>query len=359
MKMKMPSSVISALLIVVFITIYFVVSALFRGKEEAAGALEEKPPFIVQIQHIEPQSASTSVIVNGNVEAGRSVIIRAETMGQVIATPSREGTAIRKGAALCRLATDNRKAMVDEANAAVQKAQIDYQAIKKLHAEGFAAPASLAAAKAGLDQAQAGLKRAQEELANAIIKAPFTGTLDQLSVEIGDFLSIGMPCAVVTDLEGIRFTGSVSQKDISLISLGDPVQVSFGTAAPVNAKVSYISATASPVTRAFTIEAEMANPGNILSGQTAQAVITTGSKELWNIPRNAIVNNDKGEVGVRIVTNISNENKTGTVQFVPIEDMKDSDNGFWVSGFDGAANVITRGQNYVENGNSVRINLAE
>ena len=46
------------------------------------------------------------VTIRGRTQANRTVVVRSETSGVVAATPVLQGTAVKAGALLCRLAVD-------------------------------------------------------------------------------------------------------------------------------------------------------------------------------------------------------------------------------------------------------------
>ena len=57
----------------------------------------------------------------------------------------------------------------------------------------------------------------QNELENIYIRAPFDGFFNDNLSEVGDFLSIGMPCGHIIDYDPILVTGQISEQEIKKV----------------------------------------------------------------------------------------------------------------------------------------------
>ncbi|MCI5047127.1 MAG: efflux RND transporter periplasmic adaptor subunit [Aquisalinus sp.] len=351
---KIPSSVRTSLILTLIVALYFVSSYIFRPVPETADESFEFPVTRVVVENIAAGDQAQTVTIRGRTKATRSAILRAETAGQVSATPAREGSFVKKGTELCRITPGTRNAGLAEARAAYDKASIDYNAAVELSQQGYSSEAAVAAARAALDLSQANLTRAQLDFAKTKITAPFDGVLVERHVEVGDLLTIGSPCAKVSQLDPIIITGSVSEQEVRRLALGAPARVSVSGGDELEATVTLISPTASDMTRTFTIELEASNPDSLPDGLTANAKVMLGNKPAHLVPRNALLQDDSGELGVRIVENISPENSQGLVRFVPVAILDDVSEGVWVAGLDGSVDLIVRGQDYVQHGQEVQ-----
>jgi multidrug efflux system membrane fusion protein len=351
---NIPSSVKTAGVLTLIVVAYFAFGTLVRGNTAPASAeKQEKPLFQVVTENISPAPMGQIVEMRGSTKALQQVMVRAETPGQVRRTPAREGTAVKRGDVLCEISVETRNASLAEAEAALKKAQIDYDAAVSLAEKGFQSNAAVAAARAALDLSEANLKRARTDLGKTLIRAPFDGVLQEQIAEPGDFLPVGNPCAVVARLDTLLIAGALSEKEVTQLTLGDEATVTLTGGTTMQAKVSYISQSATPATRSFVVELEGKNPGSIPAGITANATIATGSANAYNIPRNAMVLNDVGQIGIRHVTALQGEQ--GRVAFTPVSVISDDSSGVWVSGPSGEITLVTRGQEYVQQGQTVVI----
>jgi len=84
----------------------------------------------------------------------------------------------------------------------------------------------LTAAQAQLAAAQAQLAAAQASLDDLDLKASISGTVTDLRLHTGDWVTPGQPVVVLTDLAHLRVeTTDLSERDVPQVSVGQPVSV--------------------------------------------------------------------------------------------------------------------------------------
>ncbi|MEL6111660.1 MAG: efflux RND transporter periplasmic adaptor subunit [Pseudomonadota bacterium] len=342
-----------AALIAGAVILYFVVrtvlGGVFGSTEQAETEDAATPVFTVKVTQVEPQSWQENLAVRGRTKAIRKVTVRAETSGLVAATPTKIGAQVKEGDILCRLQVDARQAQRDQARAALSKAKIDYNAARTLKDEGFSSDTAVASAKAAFDLATANLKQAQTGLEQSVIRAPFDGVFDERLVEAGDLLRPGDPCGIVIQQTPYLVVGAISERNVGKISLGDRGVARLATGETVEGTVRYVAQAADPATRTFDLELEIPNTdGKLRDGVTAQFSITASRRSAHVIKRAALVLNDEGAIGVRTV-------EDGVVVFKPVTPLGDNANGFWVTGLEGVIALITRGQEFVVDGQTVDV----
>ena len=348
--MKVNSSILIAGATVVVIVIYFLVRGALNanGTEVVETTVDER--FIVVTETIAPENWSAEITVRGRTEAIRKIAVRAETSGVVAVTPTALGASVNQGDVLCRLKVDARRAQLNEAQAALSKARLDYDAAKKLFEDGFRSETGVATAKAALDQASASVERSTVELNKTAIRAPFPGVFDERTVEVGDFMNVGDPCGVLIQQDPFLVTGAVSEKDVGKVAKGDAGIARLATGETVEGKIRFVGSSADAMTRTFDIELEVPNSdGAIRDGVTADFTIFAATSRAHHLPHSALTLNDEGEVGVRVVE------AGNTVAFKKIGLLGENDTGVWVRGLDGEHELIVRGQEFVKAGQTVAV----
>ena len=353
MLKSLPSSVRTAGVIFLVFAAYFILSMIFRGEDTVSVETVEDPLFRVVATEISPAAYGAQIGMRGRTEATRKVTVSALTAGVVIAVPAIEGDYIQQGEVLCQLAPDTRNSALAEARASYAKAKLDYDAAVKLSDEGFQSSAAVAAARATLDLTEANLDRIRKDIEKLKIKAPFPGIFTSRTAEIGDLLGVGSPCGTVADINPIKITGALSEQQIGRINKGNTARVSLATGETFDATVSLVGSAAAAMTRTFRVELDAPNPDRILDGITADVTIFTGDEKAHLVPRNALLTDDSGVIGIRTVTGNTRGTDEGEVRFIPVKILNDDENGLWVSGVAGPAQVIVRGQNYVKQGQKV------
>ncbi len=364
----------------------------------------EEVPKVIAMRSV-AQQVDNAVILRGETEPLRSVSVQAETTGTVISAPLPRGERVVAGQVLCQInpgtrpaalaeaearlvearaqrATVNSRlpeaeARLEEARARLEEARINVNAAESLQQDGFAsetrvanaraalrsAEAGVRSAEAGLESARAGLdtleasiqsasaavQRAQTELDRLTVTAPFAGVLEQDTAELGTLLQAGGPngatCATVYQLDPIRLTAYVSESDVDRLQLGAPAQARLANGAEVTGAVQFVARNSDPTTRTFRVELTAPNPElSIRAGQTAELIVRAEGVNAHLLPQSALTLNDEGTMGVRTVT------ADERAMFMPVQVLRDTRRGIWVSGLPDEVDVITVGQEYVTDG---------
>ena len=345
-----PSSVLIAAIIAVLFAAYFAYGTLSAG-DEAPGAAVEREPFAVLVQPAALTDRPALVTLRGRTEAGRSVTVRAETGARVEAVLTQEGARVARGAPLCRLEDAGRSAGLAEAEAQLVRARTEADAAERLAAEGFASTAQRDAARAALRAAEARRDAAAKTASAALIAAPIEGTVTALPAEPGDVLAPGAPCAVVSDLSRTIVAGELSPEEAARLAPGAAARVVVdGEAVP--GTLRFLSPAASSVTGAYAVEIDLAE-GGLRDGLTATAEIEAGRAGATLLPRAALVLNDEGRLGVRVIAETlpgTADSKDGRVAFRPVALVGEASGGVFVEGVREGDRVIVRGQDYVTEG---------
>jgi membrane fusion protein, multidrug efflux system len=286
-----------------------------------------------------------AVVLRGRTEAARSVIVRAETTARVVSSPLSKGTYVSTGQILCELDPGIRAAALLEATARRAAAQVEVDQALKLSQGGYASQTRVITARAGLESAIAAVKAAEQEIGRLTITAPFAGLLDTDTAELGEFVSTGGTCASIIQLDPIRIVGFVSESEVDRVTPGALAGGRLLSGRELVGEVTYLARSSDEATRTFRVEIEVANPDQaVRAGLTAEIAISAEGQLAHLLPQSALTLNNEGELGVRIVA------EGNIVEFVPVEALRDTTEGIWISGLPTEADVITVGQEYVTQG---------
>ena len=199
-----------------------------------------------------------------NTRAGTvKVRLRAELSpqvgGLVTALPHREGDRVEAGEMLveldsraqraelvsARATVDAAKAQADEACLAAELAEKELSRVETLHAQGIASEQNLdllqtdrdrtragcAAGRAAVGQAESRVFAAEIQLEFTELRAPFAGTVAEVSTEVGEFITPsppGLPIPPVIDLldpASIYVSAPIDEVDAERIGIGQAVRV--------------------------------------------------------------------------------------------------------------------------------------
>ena len=187
------------------------------------------------------------------------------------------------------------------------------------------------------------------ELNSTEVKAPFSGYLETI-VKPGNFLERGKVCATIIQLDPITFVAEVPESDINKVSEGQEVILNLITGESILGNLSFVSKSASSLTRTFKVESEIKNKkGIIRDGITSEMIIKTSKIYAHKISPSILMLNDKGMLGIKVIEN------EDTVKFITIDILEDSEDGIWVTGLPDKIQLIIQGQGFVENNQKVLV----
>jgi len=312
----------------------------------------EEKVIKVKAKKIKSELRQSNVLVQGRTESNRNVLVSSETNGIVKEIFVKKGDFVKKDQILCKLSTDSRKAKLDEAKALMLQKKLEWDASKVLVEKGYRSQTKAAGSKAAYDASKALVIQMEEELENINIRSPFDGFFNDNSAEVGDFLSIGMPCGQVVDYNPILVIGQVSEQEIKKIKSDIQGYAVLSTGEKLNGLLSYVSKTADSKTRTFRIELEINNSNfDIKDGITAELFIPTKKVQAHLIPPSSLTLDSDGKIGVRHI------NSNNEVIFSDVEIIGDEKELVWVSGLPEEITLITIGQEFVIEGQKVNYTL--
>lgn len=315
---------------------------------EAADTPSERVVAVVA-QHSTAQPIERAVVLRGRTAAARQVEVRAETSGRVVSEPLRRGAAVAAGEVLCQLDAGTRPARLAEARARLAEAELNARAAERLSEGGFASDVRAAQAQAALQSAEAAVAAAEEELERLVIRAPFAGLLETDAAELGSLLQPGALCATVIQLDPIRLVGFVPEAQVDQVEVGAMAGARLTSGRVITGTVTFLARAADPATRTFRVEITVANAdGRIRDGQTVEVGIAATGTEAHLVPGSALTLDDDGRLGLRTVGDNSR------VRFIPVQVVRDTADGIWVTGLPDTADVIVVGQEFVTEGVLVR-----
>jgi membrane fusion protein, multidrug efflux system len=351
--MRIKSQYLFVIVVMGAVALYFIARSLLSlGAPHAAQAktTPQAGPPSVQVKLVPEVERPYDVVVRGRTQATRTVVVRSETAGVVAAAPVLQGTYVKQGQLLCRIAVDARQAALDQAHAALKSMQLAQQQNEQLAKQGFRAPAQVFQGQANLDAATAAVRQAEIALNQVNIKAPFTGIFDHRDAEVGTYLSPGQPCGTIIEIDPLLVVGDVPETQAAAMKVGALATARLVSGQTLSGRIRYVSRDADPQTRTYHLEMTLPNPKlDVRSGLSAELHIGAGSGPAHLAPVSALVLDSAGRQGVRYVQADSR------VAFAPVTILEETKEGVWVTGLTGAVQLITVGQSYVADGQKVRV----
>jgi HlyD family secretion protein len=164
-------------------------------------------------------------------------------------------------------------------------------------AQAGSTPQQIQAQQAAVAQAQAAAESAQVALNQASLVAPFSGTVQDLTAQVGQVVSPGVPMMSLINNSGLKIEAYVSETDVANIESGDAATVTldaFGTGTTFPATVTTIDAAQTQVngSAAYLVTLYFTNPnGQIKDGMTGNVHIVEAEHDnVIQVPSNLVIN---------------------------------------------------------------------
>jgi len=245
------------------------------------------------------------VSAEGEAKALRAAPLHAEVAGAVTAVAVREGQFVQRGQLLARVAPQPYQIDLREAEGQLEQAEAEYQDLT-LGDDQIQDPAvlverqRLARVRSGISGAQARVERAQYDLAKTEIRAPYSGRVANLAVDVGSRLSVGDSIATVVDVSSIDIDVQVLESEIAALDVGREATVRF-TAFPgesFRGRVVTLNPVVNPESRYSRVTVRLENPeARILPGMhTLVRIAGRLYEDRVSIPKDAIVERNRRDV---------------------------------------------------------------
>ncbi|MCK0095059.1 efflux RND transporter periplasmic adaptor subunit [Yoonia sp. F2084L] len=311
---------------------------------------QEPAPRAVVVAVMPSQAADVQLVLSaeGQSEPDRATMIKAEAGGQVSSVSVARGDLVTAGQELGRLDAGTFEAQLLQAETQLEQTTRDLNNAIALQERGVATDDRVSMARAANAAADAATTAAQEQLENTIIRAPFAGRLNDLTLDEGEYVDAGDIVAEVLDNDPITVVIQVPQQALSRIQNGQMAEVQFITGEERTGVVSFIGANADQQTRTFRVEVTVDNPDSVMpAGLSARIALPTG-KARGHFISPAILSLDvSGELGIKTVE------ADNTVSFIPVSIVRAQTDGVWITGLPDDADIITVGQGFVNAGDVV------
>jgi membrane fusion protein, multidrug efflux system len=199
-----------------------------------------------------------NVEVRGSVESRRNVLISAQTAGEIKRIHVREGQRVSQGQTLIELDADVIRKSINELNTSLELATTVYEKQAKLWEQKIGTEVQYLQAKNNKESLEGKLATAKAQLNLAIIKAPFSGTVDQLPARVGEVAAPGVPLVRIVSIDEMYLRADVSERFIGRFKAGDKVIIRFPLLnKELGSVISSIGQVINPENRTFEAEVKL------------------------------------------------------------------------------------------------------
>lgn len=281
----------------------------------AGGACKPNQAPTEGTAEVEPIPVKAAVIVEGKMPVTmkltgalrpeREARIAAGSAGRVVKMNVDRGSTVKPNQVLAELDMSSASLSAAEAQKLAQNAKVqrdtarkDCERVQQLYDGGAISKSELDMRKSQCESADLSVETASLRVAmgaqamrDASVRAPFAGTIDSRSTDVGEYLMPGSPIVTLVSIDRLRLEIVVPEAHLAKVGLDKTV--SFHVAAYPNRRfegqVRVVGATVRPGTRDVLVEASVDNgDGALKPGMFATVEVVTAETAMPVIPKSAI-----------------------------------------------------------------------
>lgn len=296
-------------LIIFFATILVIFVGCAQETEQ-----QEEVTIPVRVYNVQPESLTKYLKLTGTITAGKDQVLFSKVSERIEELYVKPGDNVAASQVIAKQynaslaqGVDAAKANVANAEAQYELADQNFKRMERLYNQRAVstqqyeqATTQLKAATSALEAARAQLKQAMEQLENSLIKAPFSGIVAAVYVELNQMVPAGQQIAQVIDPSNMKSKIRVASRDINLIKKGQTLEVKI----PVieektySGRVTSIDQAVDPVSKTLEIEVLITNADDkIKSGMYAEFFIPTATvNEAIVVPETALISQTEVQI---------------------------------------------------------------
>jgi RND family efflux transporter MFP subunit len=322
--------------------------------EEALAKLDvKKEEALVTTSTLKDTVFNHYLEVQGNVNTKENIVVQPEFSGTLTALYVKAGQRVTKGQILGK---------IDDAGMGQQLASIEnqyalakttFERQKNLWDKKIGSEIQFLQAQAQMISAQKAVAQMRAQVAKTVIRAPFSGTIDDVFVERGQVVAPNPQGLMrIVNLSNMYVSTTVPETYIGKLKPGTEVAVFLTSLGKTyKGKVRQVANFINPNNRSFGIEVSVPNPDNLLRpNQVAKLkIIDYSVNNAIVVPTNVVQEDGEHQKFVFIATNVNGT--SGVAKKVLVKVGKSSNNVTEIlSGLAANDVIITEGVNNIADG---------
>lgn len=297
--------------------------------EEALASLDVKiEEALVSVSTMKDTVFSHYLEIQGSVDTKNNILVQPEFNGTLTSLNVKAGDRVEKGQILGRIDDAGLSQQLSSLENQYELAKTTFERQKNLWDKKIGSEIQFLQAQTQMISAQKSVAQMKSQLAKTIIRAPFTGIIDEVFVEKGQVVAPSPQGLMrIVNLSNMYVSTTVPESYIGKLKVGDQVDVFIiSLNKTYKGKIRQVGSYINPNNRSFGIEVGVPNPDNLLRpNQVAKLkIIDYVSKDAIVVPTNVIQHDGNG---VEYLYTVENSNgKTGIAKKTVVSTGKSSDN---------------------------------
>ena len=297
--------------------------------------------------------------LQGNVTTKNLMVITPEYNGILTNVYVKEGQKVSKGQTLGKIDDGGLSQQLAQQQIQADLSQTTFERQKRLWDQKIGSEIQFLQAQSTYQAQLEAVKQIKQQIAKTIVKAPFSGTIDNVITEQGSVVAAGQTQLMrIVNLEDMYIETEVPERYVNTITEGKNVEVNFPILGKtIMAKVRQTSSVINPTNRTFKAEIAIPNKEKTLKPNlTARLKINDYTNEnAVLIPQSIISENAEGEQYVYVVKDKNDKNQATASRVIIKTGRTQGDEIEVLEGIENNAELIQEGARSVKDGQIVEI----
>lgn len=284
-------------------------------------------PSLVEVTKLKKGEVNPLQEFIGTITFDKQSVLAAQNSGIVKTIKFEVGEKIKSGKTLVQIDADLLNAQIKAARANLNSAKAsqknaikDYERYRKLISSKSITQKEYDDAVLKLDSANSNVKALEAKLAELSIqsdkkrvKAPFSGTIVEKNVDLGEWVNAGSPIATLVDTSVAKVVFNVPLNVVNGLNKGDAYNLIINNN-EVKSKLSAVIPNGDKLTRTFPVEFKAdVSKLFVFNGQEAKVSLSkNGKSQAFILPRDAVIK----RFGQNVIFSVTPKN---TAAMIPVE----------------------------------------
>lgn len=255
--------------------------------------------ILVALYDLKQEPFVHKIEVRGSVESRKNVMISAETAGRIEAIHVREGQEVAKGTLLMKLDADILENNLAELKTQLELAETVYMRQDNLWKQNIGTEIQYLEAKNNKESLERRISTLNSQLAQAYVRAPFSGVVDNVPVKVGEMAQPGLPLVRIVSQKDMYVSADVSEAYLGKLHTGDQVEAYFQAQdTTITTKITAVGKVINQENRTFEVEVSL--PDNAQLGfQPNQVTVLTfvdyKNEAAFSVPSKIVQADEEGK----------------------------------------------------------------
>jgi membrane fusion protein, multidrug efflux system len=267
---------------------------IVKENPDSAASVKAKE---VAVTEITPRKFDHYVQTQGRIESENNTLVSSKSMGVITHVYVNEGDQVSKGQVLAQIDNSAMVRNIESMKAQLELARTVYERQKNLWDQKIGTEVQFLQAKASKESLEKQVASLEEQSDMSRIKSPINGTVDEVSVKVGENIAPGMPAVRVVNASDLKLLASVSEAFVTQIKKGNKVIITVPELKKeLEAKVTFVGRTIDILSRTFNVEVKLPSDKELRPNMTATVkVVFQTEPSALVVPINVVqeINNEK------------------------------------------------------------------